>query len=145
MPTSALAAPQHPARLSPQPRPEGCRARIRKAQNLKGSTAGKGGAGVAAASGKRKDRKRLAAVAALPCCICTEYGMAQASPTQVHHCIHGRYSTTKAPDSMTIPLCEGHHQGLFDTSKLALHRAPATWRETYGADTDWLSWTEERL
>lgn len=108
------------------------------------TNAGKAGPGVPAA-GKRKDRNRLAAVAELPCCICTEYGMAQASPTQVHHCIHGRYSTAKAPDSMTIPLCEGHHQGLFDTSKLAIHRAKETWRETYGADTEWISWTEERL
>lgn len=88
---------------------------------------------------------RIARIAAMPCCICHEYGLPQNSPTQAHHCIHGRYSTRRAPDSMTIPLCEGHHQGDFDRSKIALHRHKATWRDLYGADTDWISWTEDRL
>ncbi|MDE0590450.1 Ref family recombination enhancement nuclease [Halocynthiibacter sp. C4] len=92
-----------------------------------------------------KDKARLAAVAELDCCICLEYGMPQNSPTQVHHCIMGRHSTRRAPDSMTIPLCEGHHLGMFDASKVAIHREPKSWRESYGADTDWISWTEERL
>ena len=92
-----------------------------------------------------KDRKRLAAVAEMPCVICHEFWEPQSSPTQVHHCIHGRYSTKRAPDCMTIPLCEGHHQGNFDTSKTALHREPKSWREKYGDDTQWLSWVEERL
>jgi hypothetical protein len=51
----------------------------------------------------------------------------------------------KSPDSMTIPLCEGHHQGLRDTTKIALHREPNAWRDAYGLDTDWISWTEERI
>jgi len=92
-----------------------------------------------------KDPARLAAVAAMPCCICHEWGEPQLSPTQVHHCIHGRYSTRRAPDCMTIPLCEGHHQGLVDTSKLALHQHPSKWRRLYGEDTGWLSWVEARL
>ncbi len=91
------------------------------------------------------DPARLSAVAAMPCVICTEYGLPQSSPTQVHHCIHGRYGTRKAPDSMTIPLCEGHHQGFFDIHKTAIHHEPAKWRDLYGKDTDWISWTEERL
>lgn len=92
-----------------------------------------------------RNSKRLAEVAAMPCCICHEYGMPQLSPTQVHHCIHGRYSTKRAPDEMTIPLCEGHHQGMLDASKIAIHRGKKTWAEHYGLDTDWLSWVEERL
>jgi len=92
-----------------------------------------------------KDPQHLARVGELPCVICTEYGEPQLSPTQVHHCIHGRYSTRRAPDSMTIPLCEGHHQGLFDVSKLALHQAPSKWRRLYGSDTDWIGWVEARL
>ena len=91
------------------------------------------------------DPRHLERVRSLPCCICTEYGLPQNSPTQAHHCIHGRYSSKKAPDCMTIPLCEGHHQGLFDTSKLALHQGPSRWRREYGPDTDWISWTEEAL
>lgn len=51
----------------------------------------------------------------------------------------------RAPDCMTIPLCEGHHQGDFDTSKIALHREPRAWKEAYGLDTEWLSWVEAQL
>lgn len=92
-----------------------------------------------------KDPARLEAVGNMPCVICREHYERQQSITQVHHCIHGRYGTKRAPDSMTIPLCEGHHQGLLDTSKVALHRQPDLWRDLYGDDTDWLSWVEERL
>ncbi len=87
----------------------------------------------------------MAAVAELPCVICEFFQMVQLSPTQVHHCIHGRHSQRRAPDSMTIPLCEGHHTGLMDRSKIAIHRASKSWRTEYGADTDWISWTEERI
>jgi len=97
------------------------------------------------ASNGMKDRARLEAVAQLPCCICHEHGMEQMSRTQVHHTIHGRFSNRKSPDSKTIPLCEGHHQGNFDTSKIALHREPALWRELYGDDTDWLDRTAKML
>ena len=92
-----------------------------------------------------RDPARLAAVADEPCGICHEFGMQQISRTQVHHCIHGRYGTNRAPDRMTISLCEGHHQGLLDTSKIALHQEPNKWREQYGPDTDWLSWVDERI
>lgn len=92
-----------------------------------------------------RDRRHLARVARLPCCICHEFEMPQQSPTQVHHCIHGRHSMARAPDCMTIPLCEGHHQGDFDTSKIALHREPKAWKEAYGHDTEWLSWVEAQL
>lgn len=92
-----------------------------------------------------KDPAYLARVAALPCCICEAYGMQQLSRTAVHHCIHGRYGNRKVPDSMTVPLCEGHHQGLLDTTKIALHRDPDKWRAAYGADTDWIAPTQDRL
>lgn len=92
-----------------------------------------------------KDPARLAAVGSMRCCICAEYGLSQSSPTQVHHCIHGRHSTSRAPDAMTIPLCEGHHQGMMDISKIAIHREPSRWKKEYGLDTDWLSWVEARL
>ena len=92
-----------------------------------------------------KDPKHLQRVRDLPCVICTEYGMQQNTPTAAHHCIHGRHGTRKSPDCMAIPLCEGHHQGLFDTSKIALHQQPSRWRAEYGNDTDWISWVEARL
>jgi hypothetical protein len=46
---------------------------------------------------------------------------------------------------MTIPLCEGHHLGLMDTGKIAIHRDRAEWGARYGRDTDWLGWVEARL
>ena len=92
-----------------------------------------------------KDRRCLAAVAALPCVICHEYGLPQLSPTQVHHVIMGRGGNRKTPDAMAIPLCEGHHQGNFDTSKIAIHREPALWREAYGPDTDYISRTQDAI
>ena len=91
-----------------------------------------------------KDPAHLAAVSALPCVVCWEWGMAQLSPTQVHHCIHGRYGNRKTPDRMTIPLCEGHHLGDFDKSKIAIHRQPNAWRAAYGEDREWISWVEVR-
>jgi hypothetical protein len=93
-----------------------------------------------------KDAAHLAKVAKLPCVVCHNYELPQMSPTQVHHCIHGRNSMAKkAPDNRTIPLCEGHHLGDFDTSKIALHRNPSAWKQAYGMDTDWLPWVEEQL
>jgi hypothetical protein len=92
-----------------------------------------------------KDPAHLAKVAAMPCVICNQWDMEQLSKTQVHHCIHGRHGTRKVPDSMTIPLCEGHHQGLLDTSKIALHREPSKWKARYGSDILWLVWVENQL
>ena len=82
----------------------------------------------------KKDPKHLARLREEPCCICQRFGEIQRSPTQAHHCIHDRYGTRKRSDAEAIPLCEGHHQGLMDTSKLALHREPLRWREVYGPD-----------
>ena len=97
------------------------------------------------ASRQGKDPARLSAIADMPCVICWHWFYRQDSPTQVHHCIHGRHGTKRAPDSMAIPLCEGHHQGLVDTSKVAIHREPRKWREMYGPDTDWIEWTDRKI
>lgn len=92
-----------------------------------------------------KDPAYLARVRELPCCICEAFGEVQTSPTTAHHPIHGRYSGRKRPDREAICLCDGHHQGTFDTSKLAIHRAPEQWREAYGPDTDYIATTQDRL
>lgn len=91
------------------------------------------------------DHTHLKLVRGLPCVICHEWAMVQLSPTSAHHCIHGRFSARKTPDCMAIPLCEGHHQGLRDISKIALHNEPSKWKRLYGQDTDWISWVEDRL
>lgn len=87
----------------------------------------------------------LAKVRALPCIICTSYGLPQQSPTQAHHVIHERGSFRKVPDTMTIPLCEGHHQGLMDTSKIALHQQPSRWKREYGPDHTYVATTQDMI
>lgn len=86
-----------------------------------------------------KNKKHLKKIGGLRCCICEKFSMPQLSPTQVHHVIHDRFSTKKACDLETIPLCEGHHQGMFDTTKIAIHRSKTKWRELYGPDWSYLS------
>mgnify|MGYP003642836199 CR=1 FL=1 len=88
-----------------------------------------------------KDPAYLAALHLMPCCICQAFGETQLSPTQAHHTIHGRHSTRKTPDRAAIPLCESHHLGMRDTSKIALHDAPNLWRWQYGLDTDYIART----
>lgn len=87
----------------------------------------------------------LARVRELPCCICEAFGEIQTSPTSAHHPIHDRFSTRKVPDEQAIPLCRGHHQGDFDTSKVAVHREPAKWKRLYGADHEYIAITQDRL
>lgn len=92
-----------------------------------------------------KDDAYLMAVRLLPCCICVAFGERQTSHTQAHHWIMGRGGTRKTPDGQAIPLCEGHHQGNFDTSKIAIHREPDAWREAYGPDTDYIAVTQDKV
>ena len=87
----------------------------------------------------------LAKVRELPCIICQSFGLPQNSPTQAHHVIHQRGSFRKVPDEMSIPLCEGHHQGLMDTSKVAVHNQPSRWKRLYGPDTDWIARTQDAI
>lgn len=87
----------------------------------------------------------MGVVRTLPCIICQTHGEPQTSHTQAHHPIMGRYGTRKAPDGDCVALCEGHHQGMFDTSKIAIHREPKRWREVYGLDTDYIEATREAV
>lgn len=87
----------------------------------------------------------LEAVRRLPCCVCEAFGEAQISLTTAHHWIMGRGGNRRTPDKEAIPLCEGHHQGLFDTSKIAIHREPKAWREAYGADRDYVAVTQDKI
>lgn len=92
--------------------------------------------------GPHKDPAYLADLHLLPCVICKRFALAQQTPTQAHHTICGRFSSEKTPDGDAIPLCEGHHQGMFDTSKIAIHRQRAEWERRYGLDTDYIAVTQ---
>ncbi len=94
---------------------------------------------------RARDPGRMQQIAAMKCIICDLYGLPQKSPTQVHHVIHERHGTRRSGDDLTIPLCEGHHLGMFDKSKVALHREPAEWQRLYGNDFDLIEATNERL
>ena len=87
----------------------------------------------------------LARVRELPCCVCEAFGEMQQSPTAAHHPIHGRYSQRKVPDTEAIPLCEGHHQGLRDKSKTAVHAEPTKWKRLYGEDHEYIEVTQDKL
>lgn len=89
--------------------------------------------------------KYLEQVRALPCCICQAFGEMQLSPSTAHHPICGRYGNRRTADEMAIPLCDGHHQGDFDKSKLAIHRDRAEWVEKYGPDTDYIAVTQDAI
>lgn len=93
---------------------------------------------------QKKNPKYLAWLHEQSCVVCQRFGENQNSPTQAHHCIHDRFGTNKAVDDDAIPLCEGHHQGMWDTSKLALHNDKQLWRDTYGADHDYIDTVRSR-
>lgn len=91
------------------------------------------------------DAAYLADVRRLPCVICEAWGYQQTTPTQAHHWICGRFGQDKTPDGQAIALCEGHHQGEFDTTKIAIHRDRALWVDTYGPDTDYIAITQDEV
>ena len=71
---------------------------------------------------KKKHAKHLDKIRSMRCCVCQKFGQVQLSPTTAHHVIHDRYGTTKSSDLEAIPLCDGHHQALWDKSKdCAIH------------------------
>lgn len=91
----------------------------------------------------KPDPGYLGEVRALPCVICEAFGERQTSQTTAHHPIMDRGGNRKRPDRTAIPLCDGHHQGTFDTSKVAIHREPARWRQLYGSDHEYIEVTQD--
>lgn len=88
-------------------------------------------------SKKQKNESYLNEVRKRKCVICQAFQEVQLSPTTAHHPIHDRFGTRKRSDETAIPLCEGHHQGLWDQSKVAIHKEPKRWRELYGSDWEY--------
>ena len=86
------------------------------------------------------DPAYLAAVRALPCCICAGWGLPQTTPTEAHHAICGRYGQHKTPDRMAIPLCRDHHTGPY-----GIHTQRAHWVEQFGLDVEYIAQTQDRL
>ena len=51
-------------------------------------------------------KRWMSRVAALPCAICG------ASPVTVHHVREGQGAAQRAQDTLAVPLCPEHHQGM---------------------------------
>ena len=86
------------------------------------------------------DPAYLAAVRALPCCVCAAGGLQQVTPTEAHHAICGRYGQHKTPDCMAIPLCRDHHTGA-----CGIHTQRALFVACYGPDTDYIPATQDAV
>ena len=91
------------------------------------------------------DPEYLAAVRLERCIICEAHGEIQRSPTEAHHPIHGRGGQRKRPDRTAIPLCNGHHTGDLDNSKVAVHREPSRWKRLYSEDHEYIAVTQDRI
>lgn len=93
----------------------------------------------------RKSPEYLEAIHNLPCAVCASRGWQQSSPTQAHHVICERFSQVKTPDVMAIPLCDGHHLGMVDKTKIAIHQSKLAWVEAHGPDTGFIARTQNAL
>ena len=89
------------------------------------------------------DPEHLEKVRSLPCCICSAWGLPQTTPTEAHHCIHGRHSQQRRPDRQAIPLCTDHHRGR--AGVFSVHGTPAAFRTLFGDDTDWIAPTLDKI
>jgi len=102
-----------------------------------GDLAGRGPIGLKAAKpvrGTKAARDHMSRVSALPCVCCGYW------PTEVHHCISGRFGQHKASDFDTIPLCYEHHRGA-----AGIHTSKAEWEALFGPDTDYLPVVRDML
>lgn len=119
-----------------------------------GNLAGKGPMGLKQAKPARASKRQrrgevdaswLADVRRLPCVICEAWGYRQTTQTEAHHPICGRHSQERVPDREALPLCDGHHQGNFDTAKIAIHRDRTLWVDTYGSDREYIAITQDAV
>lgn len=85
-----------------------------------------------------KDKKHLARVAKLPCCICREW-----NETVVPHHRTGAGMGRKDCDYNTMPLCYIHHTagGL----GVAVHAGEETWEGIYGTQDSFIAETQAIL
>lgn len=99
--------------------------------------------GIKKSKTRTKDDKHLDKIRQMPCCVCKKFGLVQRSPTTAHHCIHDRYGSRKTSDYDAVPLCDGHHQALWDNSQeVAIHNNKAKWRALYGPDWSYVQVTQ---
>jgi hypothetical protein len=91
-----------------------------------------------------EEKAHMGRVAKLPCDACLQEG--NLTKPRIHHIREGYGTSQRASNWEVIPECEGHHQGMIDTSKaIAFHRAPRTFQIRYGSEISILKRTWEKL
>lgn len=86
------------------------------------------------------ERHYLRCIKRLSCALCG------CIPCDAHHTICGRYSQSKTPHWHAIPLCDRHHQGLWDTRGPAIHKERTAWVDLAGGpDTQFIAETQDRI
>ena len=85
------------------------------------------------------EKRHMAAVAALGCCVCRrEFGIY--SPAGIHH-TDGK--TKPGAHKRVLPLCDKHHQtGGYG---VAFHAGRVEWERRYGTQEELMEWTNRRL
>lgn len=91
----------------------------------------------------KSEKEFMARVRRLGCLAC-RHDTGQWVAPALHH-IRQDYGKKRASNWEVLPLCEGHHQGLLDGTKLAFHRASRTWCARYGTEVQLLQVVYEAL
>ena len=76
-----------------------------------------------------RNKKRLKAVAALPCQLCFREGQTQASHS--NQSTHGKGRSIKASDEYTAALCQSCHAEIDQGSKLTKEQRESMWNLAY--------------
>lgn len=82
------------------------------------------------------ERRHLARVATMGCCVCR-------MPAEVHHITTGVGMGQRASHYDTIPLCHRHHRT--GGHGVAIHAGKRTWEKNHGTETEHLQRTREAL
>lgn len=73
-------------------------------------------------------RRRLDAIARLPCLACVQEGKLQPNRTEVHHIVDKGYRRLSGGHDSVLPLCGFHHRGVLPAHpRMRLSTAEATY------------------
>jgi len=97
----------------------------------------------------KAEKEYMNRVTALGCVACEIDGNFD-TPCGIHHPRHGEDGQNvgtggRSEHTRGIGLCEGHHQGLLDTTKIAIHRDPEGFTARYGTEEELVALTHFKL
>ena len=96
-----------------------------------------------------EEQAHMDAVRELGCIACDIDGAWSPTP-EIHHVKRRpdgqKYGYgQKAPHYRVLPLCEGHHRGMWDTTKQAFHKNPDAFEARYGNENELLALIDAKL